>query len=652
MQYVLSYDIVGLILLFLLLVLNYTMFKAPSRTASFYRAIILTAFFADFLDIFTIWTNQFTNTSFLLVLNNLLAIIHITLVGAVPMFYFLFVLSITCEQKNIPKQKLIFTAIVFAYDVLTIATSPFTKLVMYYDQNGTYLHGPLFVGTYVVVIIFVIAAIFELVNNFNNITKKQFFLVLAYTIIDIVCAIFQYIHPEVLLVGFSTATSLMVVAFALKSPIESLDNGTGVFNRSAFKDFLYSRSNNGVLVFIHINNANSIKYIHGLDNGSTIIGLCVAKMLNKCKQKLAFYVLNNTFVFPCKSEEDAKEKISILSQYKNTPLNIRINNDDEEIPVYIDSSIYIINDPQLLHKLTLVSSKKNPLDQIIDILQLMLEKNPNTNEVKIIGEEFIDYYKENIRIQQIVDVAIANESFEVFLQPIYDLKTKSFTGAESLIRLRDSTGKLISPGLFIPEAEKNGKILQLGDISIKKTCEFIQKGHLLELGIQKVNINLSMIQCMQDNIVPHLLGLLNKYDIPKDMIRFEITESITATNPEKLKFLMESLSAYGIEFALDDYGTGYSNTSRLLSFPFSEIKFDKSFVDSASDDERNKLPLKHLMNMVNDSKMIVLVEGIETKEMSDLIENYGGSLIQGFYYAKPLPLNEFVDFIKEKNFSK
>ena len=111
---------------------------------------------------------------------------------------------------------------------------------------------------------------------------------------------------------------------------------------------------------------------------------------------------------------------------------------------------------------------------------------------------------------------------------------------------------------------------------------------------------------------------------------------------------MNKLTSHGIEFALDDYGTGYSNTSRLLTFPFSEIKFDKSFVDSAMESKRNQLPLKHLMNMVNDSDMIVLVEGIETKEMSELIESFGGTLIQGFYYAKPLSLPDFVDFIKNK----
>lgn len=629
----------------LLFILNFSITKAPSRTAFFYRAIIICSFIGAFLDVFTIWTNQFTDTQFMLAVNNLLAVLHIGFVGSAPVVYYLFVLSFTYEQNRIPKSKIVFTILLFGYDLITIITSPFTHLIMYYDEAGNYLHGPLFAGTYVVILLFVLAAVVELFLNFRRITRKQFFIIFSYTLIDVISAAFQFKHPEVLLLGFSSATSLMVVSFALKSPQELVDHNLGIFNRTAFKDFLYTRSNKGVMAIIHVNNADSIKYLHGLDNGYTISRKCIDKILRECKQKLGFFIFTNTFVFICKNEEDARKKLGILSKYRTTPL--MIENDDLSLqPIYLDTSACLIKDPQLLQKGTISYSKKNPLDQIIDILQFMVMTNAGNSEIKVIGEDFIDYYREKVRIQRIVDDAIENESFEVFIQPIFDLKTKKFTGGESLIRLRDPDGKLISPALFIPEAEKNGTILELGDISIKKTCEFIRDGHLQELGIQKININLSMVQCMQDNIVEHIIEILDQFDIPKSMIRFEITETITATNPDKLKEVMEDLGSYGIEFALDDYGTGYSNTSRLLEFPFSEIKFDKSFVDSAIDNPKNQLVLKHLMKMVIDSTMIALVEGVETEEMSNLIEQYGGNLIQGFYYAKPLPMKEFVEFIK------
>lgn len=649
MQYVISYDIVGLVLLVLLYLLNYSITKAPTRQTRLYRLFIFCAFVAAFLDVFTVWTNHYTNTPFLLFINNVLAVIHIGFVGSTPLVYYLFILAITYEQKKIPVSKIRFASILFGYDLLTIVTSPFTHLIMYYNEAGEYCHGPIFISTYIVILAFVIAGVFELTISLKKITKKQYFIMLSYTMTAIISAIYQFINPSVLLLGFASAVSLMVVSFSLKHPMELVDNNTGVFNRTAFKEFLFTTYSKGVICIIHIKNAEVIRYMHGLDNGYNIIRKCITLLMKECHQKLGFYIFTDTFVFICKKPEEVNEINKILKKYKDTPLIVKSDEDDEDdYPILIDSDVFLINDAKLLQKGTENSSKKNPLDQVIDILQFLVESQTDVSDVKIIGEEFIAYYQDKVRIQQLVDDAIKNETFEVFLQPIFDLKTKTYTGAESLIRLRDPDGKMVSPGLFIPETEKNGKILELGDISIKKTCEFIRDGHLKELGIEKVNINLSMVQCMQDNIVEHIISLLDQYETPKNMIRFEITESFTATNPEKLKYVMTSLSECGIEFALDDYGTGYSNTSRLLEFPFSEIKFDKSFVDSAMENTRNQLPLKHLMNMVSDSNMIVLVEGVETEEMSKMIDEFGGNLIQGFYYAKPLPLNDFVEFIKSK----
>lgn len=653
MHYVINYDIVGLVLLCLLYILNYSATKAPSRTTKLFRLFIIASFVGAFFDVFTVWTNHYTDTPLMLFINNVLAVIHIASVGVIPAIYYIFILTITSEQKKISKSKLTFTAILYGIDFLVIATSPFTHLIMYYNEKGEYVHGPAFIFTYIAIILFLLAGVIELSVNYKRITKKQFFIVLSYTLVDLIAAYYQFKNPEILLLGFSSATSLMIVSFALKNPMELIDNNTGIFNRTAFKEFLYTSKNTGIMAIIHLRNADSIKYIHGLDNGYNIIKKCIAKLLKECNQKLAFYIFENTIVLICKDEQDAQKKLAIISKYKNNPFYINIDSDiSHNISVFIETDSYLITDNQIFQKAIDDKSTKNTHDQVLDILQFLIESDPALDDIKIIDSNFISQYKEKIRIQKIVDNALKNEGFEVFLQPIMDLKARKFTGAESLIRLRDpANGGMISPGLFIPEAEKNGKIIELGDISIKKTCEFIRNGNLAELGIEKVNINLSMVQCMQENIVEHLISIIDSYNIPRSMIRFEITETMTSTNPDKLKTMMTSLASYGIEFALDDYGTGYSNTSRLLTFPFSEIKFDKSFVDSAIEDDRNGLLLKHLMTMVHDTNMIVLVEGVETKETSDLIESYGGELIQGFYYSKPLPFNEFIEFIKNNKFS-
>lgn len=650
MEYIISYDIVGLLLLAILYVFICLVNPAPARTTHYFKVFIYLAFTGAFLDVFTIWTNQFNYIPFMLIVNNILAVIHLTAVGCITPLYYIFILAITNEQQRLPKWKKRFAYAGYIYIITSIGLSPFNHLVMYFNQDGKYLHGPAYNGIFAVVIIFLFAGVFELTKNIKKITLKQFIIVLSYTIIDLAAIVFQFFNPSYLMIGFSCGISLLFISFALKNPMELQDVNVGMYNRTAFMEYLIGRPKKSIFAVIHVSNGEAIKYMYGLDNGYSIIRKCINIVLKETRQKLSFYVLDSTFVFVCKNQDEAYEKIRQIKQYQKKPIKIQLSNEDTEThEFFLQSEVFYLEESLLLDCVRKIESKKKPIDKILDFIQFLVLENSEENEGRIIGDKDIESYKERLRIQKVVDEAMETESFEVFLQPIFDLKLNKFTGAESLIRLRDPNGKMISPGLFIPEAEKNGKILKLGDISIKKTCEFIKKGNLKELGIEKVNINLSMVQCMQDNIEKHLMELLNEYDIPASMIRFEITEGITASSPEKLSRVMKNLVDCGIEFALDDYGTGYSNTSRLLEFPFSEIKFDKSFVDSAAEDSKNILTLRHLMTMVNEAQMIVLVEGVETKEMSDLIQTFGGELIQGFYYAKPYPLKEFVEFISEKN---
>ena len=230
------------------------------------------------------------------------------------------------------------------------------------------------------------------------------------------------------------------------------------------------------------------------------------------------------------------------------------------------------------------------------------------------------------------------------MQPIYNLHTKSFTGAEALLRLKNEDGEYIPPMDYIPKAESDGDIVSIGRIVLRKTCEYISKGNLKNLGIEKVHINLSVVECMQDDIVKVIVDTLESYNVPRDFIRLEITETMLAADSEKLLHTMLDLSEHGIDFALDDYGTGDSNTSRMLSFPFSEIKFDKSLIDSMQNKEGNLL-MKHLTSMIKDIDRLVLAEGVEIPADVELLKNMNCDLIQGFYFAKPMPREEFVKFL-------
>ena len=157
------------------------------------------------------------------------------------------------------------------------------------------------------------------------------------------------------------------------------------------------------------------------------------------------------------------------------------------------------------------------------------------------------------------------------------------------------------------------------------------------------------MQLFQANIVEHLLDIISSYKLPKDVFRFEITESLAAEDEINFGHMLNSLTKKGVLFALDDYGTGFSNTARLMSYPFFEIKFDKSLIDLACKDEQNMICLKHLVSMANEKGMVTLAEGIEDEISALSLKEIGCNLIQGFYYAKPMNVADFKEFIQRNS---
>ena len=193
----------------------------------------------------------------------------------------------------------------------------------------------------------------------------------------------------------------------------------------------------------------------------------------------------------------------------------------------------------------------------------------NTNRSVILASSMdTAIKKDQAYIDRTVKNAISVGLLDVFYQPIYCTKQKRIIGAEALIRMKDERGKYISPEEFIPIAEKNGTILRLGEFVFEKVCRLLSEIKPEELGIQKIDINLSVVQCMQETLSDQILNIASLYRIPSSLLNLEITETAAAYSQDTLKSNMNKLSFAGIELSLDDYGSGYSNIGYMINLPF------------------------------------------------------------------------------------
>ena len=211
--------------------------------------------------------------------------------------------------------------------------------------------------------------------------------------------------------------------------------------------------------------------------------------------------------------------------------------------------------------------------------------------------------------------------------------------AEALVRLRDERGKLIRPDLFISMAEQEGYIVRLGEQVLSKVCRFIRDHDMNALGIRWINVNLSPVQFMSRDVPERFSAILKQYGVDQEMIHLEITEQ-SMIDFSLLREQIAGLHENGFEFALDDYGSGYSNLSRVRQYPFTNIKIDMEVVRNYCRDKDVLLPA--LIRGFKEMNLSITAEGIETEEMAGAMKEICCDYLQGYYVSRPVPMDEFV----------
>ena len=216
-------------------------------------------------------------------------------------------------------------------------------------------------------------------------------------------------------------------------------------------------------------------------------------------------------------------------------------------------------------------------------------------------------------------------------------------GAEALSRLLDPKLGLIPPVEFIPIAERSRSIVRLGEQVLTKTCRFLKDNADALSGLRFININLSPIQCLDQELAGTFEEIPKSFGIDPKKLHLEITEE-SMVDPEVLKNQMEQLGKCGYAFYLDDYGSGYANQFRIKTFPFSGIKLDMQIVWAHFREPDAILP--NTVSTFLDRGLSVTAEGVETKEMADQLTQMGCTYLQGFYFSKPVPMPEFLEYVK------
>ena len=555
----------------------------------------------------------------------------------VPVIFMVYLLVLTGAFKKKHAKLFILVFIPYALILLMQLTNPLTRLIFGYDSNLNYQRGPLMILIYVMVIFYVLICAISIIRYRRLITHHKEIPLILFITCCIASTAIQFFHPNLLIECFIQISMTLCLLIEVENPSEIYSSTSNVFNRGTFISDTADLYKNGTpykAFIIKILNEKNFMQIVGYNDMSTVL-YEMAQWLVQISSDDSVYDCNNgNFVLILygpilkKSELILKYLTNRFSTdwlYNNRILSFR-------------TQIYEVNVPE-------------DINLPGDLLELVDASAKSDERIQIFRKEELTYLKRQKSVEEAVKRALENNAFRVFFQPIWDARQNKIRSAEALIRLFDEELGFISPEEFIPIAEKNGAVTAIGHFVLEEVCKMFSIEQLHSLGISFIELNLSTVQCMHRTIPQIFKSTIEHYGLPPSAINLEITESAAINSQETFQKTFRELRDMGFSFSLDDYGTGYSNATYIFNMDFDIIKIDKSILWEAEKNDSARIVLEHTMRMIKSLGKKILIEGVETKEQRNLVVSLGCDYCQGYFYSKPIPKIEFMEFCKVFNSS-
>ncbi|MEF9969372.1 MAG: EAL domain-containing protein [Ruthenibacterium sp.] len=252
-------------------------------------------------------------------------------------------------------------------------------------------------------------------------------------------------------------------------------------------------------------------------------------------------------------------------------------------------------------------------------------------------------------ITMMMETALQEREFEMYLQPKILIKSGQLVGAEALVRWNSKKYGMIYPDRFIPILEQNGFVRQLDFFMLGEACAFLRKSIDGNLAPLPISVNFSKVHIRTDGFVERVFHTVNRYRIPTHLIEIEFTENIYLGDFQLLVEIASALKYLGFKVALDDFGSAYSSLIYLKDLPLDVIKIDKGFLNSSTNNDKGRLIIAKVVELIKSLRLVSVMEGVETDDEVEFLKKLSCDLGQGYFYAKPMPKTAFADFIKDNS---
>ncbi len=413
-----------------------------------------------------------------------------------------------------------------------------------------------------------------------------------------------------------------------------LDFGVNKFSFQSKKDIfrfkvkhLINSSKKGyMMVMIDINGFKVINEMYGFDEGNRIL-LKINHIINKFifGKGICWHSYSDVYYFCCETSSD-EDILKILYDINN-----EISESIPNVKIVLAYGIYRIYD------------KSMDIDDIIECVSYAhkISKKDTTKNITFYDDKLKLNMLNQKEIENDMDEALENEDFKLYLQPKYNIKYNKINGAEALVRWNHPKKGLIPPGKFIQVFEKNGFIMKLDMYILEQVCKFIKYNEKKGRRNIPISVNISKLNFRRKDLKDHIMNIINKHKVDPKLIELEITESLIAEEVDDIIKVIQDFKRENVSISMDDFGTGYSSLNMLQNLPVDVLKIDCGFFRNFEKNKKGAAIIKSIVMLAKELELGVIAEGIETKEEVEYLREIECNNIQGYYFCKPVPLEEF-----------
>jgi EAL domain-containing protein (putative c-di-GMP-specific phosphodiesterase class I)/GGDEF domain-containing protein len=533
------------------------------------------------------------------------------------------------------------TAIWIPYlaSVLVVASNPLTGFAFRFDERLAYARGPLVPALYAIAILYATVAVASLCVARRRLPRATILSAGLSIAFSLVPAAIQFLVPELLVQNLGIAVSELVILLTVNDSAKYVDRSSGLFNRNglvAQLEIVVGRRRRASVFLVTLDNLDFLRHSLGPEDFTRLDQKVAGRLFGRPRsRRFASHLGAGQYALVLIDPGDARAgaERERLSRELTAPWSMG----DRQLALH--ARLCEIRMPE-------DSDDVQKIFQAHHRLSLPRWDYPRNVILRLSDLSLADAGRQ-LAVAMAIQRALAGPGLDVYFQPIISARTREVVAVEALARLKDEELGWISPGEFIPIAERNGGIHRIGDFVVERASEVLSSLRAEGLALSYLEVNLSPVQCLQSHLDERLLAISRRHGLGGGDLCFEVTETAATLSPAAMRKNLEGLSASGFSLAIDDFGTGYSNISSLIEIPFRTVKLDRSLITAMGTSVYARIGIESATALFKRMGVTIIAEGVETAEQFELLRAMGVDLIQGYFFARPMPVGELSRFMRE-----